>query len=209
MQAGVDWGVRPAIHSTHPEAPADGFTTRFEMPVQLYETMFVLDAGKMASDAETLKGAMHAIIEKHGGEILVSRPWNENQKLAYPINKQKKAYFYIIYYKLESIKQHAMEADIRLSTTEYLLRHLTSVIDPRYAEVMLHIAQDEQGSSFALRGMHDEPSPTDITPASINDPAVGGLPADIGPIPNLNNGAPVGGGSRGRGRRHEAAEKPE
>jgi small subunit ribosomal protein S6 len=181
------------------------------MPIELYETMFVLDAGKMATEADATKAAVHGLIEKHGGEILVSRPWNENQKLAYPIKKQKKGYFHIIYYKFESTKQQALESDIRLSSTEYMLRHLTSHIDPRYAEVMLQIAKDEQGSAFALRGMHDEPSPTDLTPATINDPAAAAAPgADIGPVPNLNGG-PAGGGPRGaRGpRRAEAADKPE
>lgn len=172
------------------------------MPVELYETMFVLDSGKMATDGDMIKGSLHATLEKHGGEVLVSRPWNENQKLAYPMRKQKKAYLHIIYYKMESTSQQAFEADVRLNMTDFLLRHLTSNIDPRYAEVMLHIAQDEQGASFALRGYQDEPSPTDITPANINDPNA--PPTDIpGPVPDLN--AP----RRPRREMAEAAEKPE
>jgi small subunit ribosomal protein S6 len=176
------------------------------MPIELYETMYVLDAGKMSSEADAVKAALHTAIEKQGGEIVVSRPWNENQKLAYPIKKQKKGYFHIVYYKMESTKQAAMEADLRLSATEYLLRHLTSHVDPRYADVMLQIAREEQGSAFALRGMKDEPSPTDITPSVINDPgAAGGMPDMGGPVPNLNGGpAPAP-----RRPRREAAEKPE
>ena len=183
------------------------------MPIELYETMFVLDSGKMATDGDSIKASLTHALEKHGGQVLISRPWNENQKLSYPIKKQKKGYFQIIYYKMESTKQAEFEADIRLTMTDFMLRHLTSHIDPRYAEVMLHIAKDEQGNSFALRGLHDEPSPTDITPANINDPgAAGGGLADIGPIPNLNNGAPAptgGGGGGRRPRRSEASEKPE
>jgi small subunit ribosomal protein S6 len=181
------------------------------MPVELYETMFVLDAGKVSTDGDSIKTSLHTAIEKQGGEVVVSRPWNENQKLAYPIKKQKKGYFHIIYYKMESTKQAAFESDMRLSMTDFLLRHLTAHIDHRYAEVMLHIAKDEQGSSFALRTMHDEPSPTEMTPATINDPSAGGMMADIGPVPNLNNGGPppTGGPGGRRPRRAEAAEKPE
>ena len=181
------------------------------MPVELYETMFVLDSGKMATDGDMIKGSLHTTLEKHGGEVLVSRPWNENQKLAYPMRKQKKAYFHIIYYKIESSHQQALEADMRLNMTDFLLRHLTSHVDHRYAEVMMHIAKDEQGASFALRGYQDEPSPTDITPANINDPNAPpvGMGADFGPVPDLNNGAPVPAPRRGRRSEMADADKPE
>jgi small subunit ribosomal protein S6 len=176
------------------------------MPIELYETMYVLDAGKMSTEGDAIKTAIHGAIEKQGGEIVVSRPWNENQKLAYPIKKQKKGYFHIVYYKMESTKQAAMESDLRLTATDYLLRHLTSNVDHRYAEVMLQIAREEQGSAFALRGMKDEPSPTDITPAVINDPGAGaGMPDMGGPVPNLNGGP----AAAPRRPRRDAAEKPE
>ena len=174
------------------------------MPVELYETMFVLDSGKMATDGDMIKGSLHTTLEKHGGTVLVSRPWNENQKLAYPMRKQKKAYFHIIYYKMESTHQKAFEADMRLNMTDFLLRHLTSNVDYRYEEVMLHIAKDEQGGSFALRGYQDEPSPTDITPANINDPNAP-PPMDFGPVPDLNGG-PVGPVPARRPRRSETAD---
>lgn len=180
------------------------------MPVELYETMFVIDSGKMATDGEMIKESLHTTLAKHGGEVVVSRPWNENQKLAYPMRKQKKAYFHIIYYRMESTHQQALEADMRLNMTDFMLRHLTSHVDHRYEDVMLHIARDEQGASFALRGYHDEPSPTDITPANINDPGAptGGL-ADYGPVPDLGNGAPAPSPRRGRRSEMADADKPE
>lgn len=180
------------------------------MPVELYETMFVIDSGKMATDGEMIKESLHTTLSKHGGEVLVSRAWNENQKLAYPMRKQKKAFFHIIYYKMESTSQQSLEADMRLNMTDFLLRHLTSNVDHRYADVMMHIAKDEQGASFALRGYHDEPSPTDITPANINDPgAPGGGLADFGPVPDLGNGPPAGGPRRGRRGEMADSDKPE
>ncbi len=178
------------------------------MPVELYETMFVIDSGKMSTDGDMIKESLHNTLGKHGGEVVISRPWNENQKLAYPMRKQKKAHFHIIYYKMESTHQAALEADVRLTMTDFLLRHLTSNVDYRYAEVMLHIAKDEHGASFALRGYHDEPSPTDMTPSTINDPGAGGGMADFGPVPDLGNGAapPPRRGRRGEG---SDSDKPE
>ena len=173
------------------------------MPVQLYETLFAIDTGKMATDADSIKQSFHVLIEKLGGEILVSRPWNVNQKLSYAIRKQKKGYYYIIYYNLESTKQQEMESEIRLTMSDFLLRHMTSFVDHRYAEVMLSIAREDQGPSFALKMMHDEPSPTDILPSTINDPnAPSTAPlGEIGPVPMLD--APPR-----RPRRTEGAEKP-
>ena len=175
------------------------------MPIELYETMFAIDANKMATDGDSIKNSLTGTIEKFGGQILVARPWNENQKLAYPIQKQKKGYYFIVYYKFESTKQKDFETDLRLNMTEFLLRHLTSHIDYRYEEVMLHIARDEQGNSFALRGLNDEPSPTDITPANINDPNAPALGNEYGPVPNLNDHEPP----PSRSPRRRDSEKPE
>jgi small subunit ribosomal protein S6 len=195
-----------AIHG-NPLGTSQAHPEEVDMPVELYESMFVIDTNKMATDADSIKESLRVLIAKHGGEILVNKAWNESQKLAYPIRKQRKAYYHIMYYKMESTKQIDVEKEIRLTMTDFMLRHLTSNVDPRYAEVMLHIAKEEQGQ-FALRGYHDEPSPTDITPANINDPGAGNVTGgmDMGrPVPNL---APAPAPAR-RPRRSDAAEKPE
>ncbi len=183
------------------------------MPVELYESMFVIDTNKMATDADSIKESLRVLIAKHGGEILVNKAWNESQKLAYPIRKQRKAYYHIMYYKMESTKQVDVEKEIRLTMTDFMLRHLTSNVDFRYAEVMLMIAKEEQGQ-FALRGYHDEPSPTDITPANINDPGAGNVTGGVDmyrPVPNLNAAAPAATAPAParKPRKTEGAEKPE
>jgi len=173
------------------------------MPIELYETMFAIDSNRMATDADSIKESLRMLLVKHGGEILVNKTWSESQKLAYPINKQRKGYYHIFYYKLESTKQKAIEDEIRLTMSDFMLRHMTSNIDYRYAEVMLHIAREES-NQFALRGYHDEPSPTDMTPATINDPSAANYvpPDENRPVPTL--AAPPR-----RPRRDAAIEKPE
>lgn len=147
------------------------------MPAELYETMFLLDANKMATEPEPLKNAIHAALEKYGAEILVARMWDE-RKIAYNIRRasvtHKKGSYYIVYYRMESTKQGEMDHDFRLSMTEFLLRHLTSNIDYRWEEAMLDVARNDQAPGFALRGMQEETSPTDINPALINDPGSDG-----------------------------------
>jgi small subunit ribosomal protein S6 len=158
------------------------------MPVHTYETMFLLDATKVSTDADAVKTQVHHILERHGATIITSREWNYNQKLAYPINKQKKGAFHIVYYTMESSHQTALERDFQLAEG-VILRTLTLVLDPKWQETILGIARDEHGKEFAIRGMQEEASVT-------TDPsAIGG---DMG----------MGEGDQGpRRRRPEPAEK--
>jgi small subunit ribosomal protein S6 len=169
------------------------------MSVELYETMFLMDANKVASEGEAIRTALHGLLEKHGGEILIARPWDD-RKIAYSIRRagitHKKGAYYIVYYKMESTKQGALDKDLRLNTTDYLIRYLTSQIDARWSEAILDIAKNDTAPGFALRIMQDDASPADINPATINDPN-----APDGPTPGPREGGR-------RGRRDDGDEKP-
>ncbi|MGL6073709.1 MAG: 30S ribosomal protein S6 [Fimbriiglobus sp.] len=132
------------------------------MPTQLYETLFILDPTRFAQEGEVLKGQLHTTLERYGSQILVSRVWSDNQKLAYPIRKQKRAVFYIIYYKVESTKQREIERDFAIN--ENVMRQMTSNIDPKWANTMLDIAQNDNSAMFALRGLQDEAAGDNVTP---------------------------------------------
>jgi small subunit ribosomal protein S6 len=170
------------------------------MPTQLYETLFLLDNNKMATDADNIRGSLQMTIEKYGAEVLIARHWDD-RKIAYPIRRagvtHKKGSYYIMYYKMESTKQIELDKDFRLNMTEFLIRHMTSNIDARWAEPMLEVARNDQGNAFALKCMRDDSSPTDLNPSMINDP----LAADFIP-PMEGTGHSSGGGRRRR-------EKPE
>ena len=162
------------------------------MPVQVYETLFILDSTKHATDVEASKTALHATIERYGGTIDVSRPWDD-RKLTYPIKKHKKGSYHIVYYRIESTKQAEMERDYRLNET--ILRHMTSAIDPKWVDAVMDVAKNDHAPAFAIRGLQDESAPMDISP-------------------NLGEGLPEGeavtaatGGRRPP--RREMAEKPE
>ena len=141
------------------------------MPVQLYETLFLVDSTRLASEPDAVRATLHAAIEKHGGKIEVTRPWDD-RKLTYPIQKQKKGAFHIVYYRLESRTQLELDRDFKLN--ENLLRWLTIMIPPKWADAMMDIAHNDHGAAFALRGIQDEPSPTDGTP--VLNLGEGGLP---------------------------------
>lgn len=169
------------------------------MPVETYETMFILDANKVSADADGTKNQIHHILERHGGHVLISRPWDYNHKLAYPINKQKKGAYHIVYYTMESTNQAGLERDCQL-VEGLILRQLTLKLDPKWQEAVLQVAREDASNGFALRGMQDEA-------------AVQTDPAAIGAEPVEGEGGPPprdGGPPRGpRGPRREMAEKPE
>ena len=131
------------------------------MPVNLYETLFLLDSTKLSADPDGVRGQLHATLERYGGEVAISRPWDD-RKLTYPIRKQKKGSFHIVYYRIESTKQADLERDFKLN--ESLLRHLTMVIDPKWADAVMDVAHNDHGAAFAVRGMREEAAPGDVTP---------------------------------------------
>ncbi|AWM38797.1 30S ribosomal protein S6 [Gemmata obscuriglobus] len=181
--------------TTAPGTTGAGNYLKVTMPIQTYETLFLLDPTKVSSDAEGVKQQLHTLIERHGGTIEVSRPWDYNHKLAYPIGKSKKGSFHIIYYTFESTKQANLENDFKLQEG-LILRQLTSKIDPKWRAEMMKVAHEDQGNGFALRGMQDEQTVQ-------TDPAAIGGESLLGEDGGLRDGGPPR-----RGRR-DMAEKPE
>ena len=51
--------------------------------VNVYEGMYILDTNRYGRDPEGVSGQIPAMVEKLGGEMLVSRLWEE-RRLAYP-----------------------------------------------------------------------------------------------------------------------------
>lgn len=173
------------------------------MSVVLYETMIALDGSRVSAEGEQMRQQVHTAIEKYGAEIIVARPWDENGKLAYPIRKQKKAYFYIVYYKMDPLKQHELESDFRIN--ENVLRQMTLKVEEKWADAILEIAKNETATRFALRGMKDEGPPTGEGVIS-NDPMV--MAARGG---DFGDGPPRDGPPRDgpRGPRRGRDDKPE
>jgi ribosomal protein S6 len=173
------------------------------MPVNTYETLFLLDATKLTADPDGVKQQVQHILERHGANIQISREWNYNQKLAYPISKQKKGAFHIVYYTMESTHQVAMERDFALAEG-VILRQLTLRIDPKWQDTIIGIARDEHGKEFAVRGMQEEAAVTTDPSAIGGEPGMGIEGGDRG---DRDGGHGGGGGPRRGGRRPEPSEK--
>src|SRR5207249_3411217 len=62
-----------------------------------YEAMFLLPAGASAELENTLT-MLRGIIERHGGEVMVLKKWDE-RKLAYEIKRHKRGLYIIAYFR--------------------------------------------------------------------------------------------------------------
>lgn len=137
------------------------------MAQNVYECMFLLDTGLVGGDEASIVAQLHEMIQKHGGEILVSRRWDE-RRLAYRIRNQKtgqyqrKGLYYLIYFRSDSLAVAPMQRDFRLS--DFILRTLVLKVDPKLVDSMLAAAQGE-GAMVALQTYQDDRVVTTNLPA--------------------------------------------
>jgi small subunit ribosomal protein S6 len=118
----------------------------------MYEYLFLFDSGKTSSDVMGAVQVLHTTFEKHGAEIMASRPWADH-RLAYPIRHQKKGIYYLIYVRCDSNQIKEIEGDLKLN--EALLRFITVVIDPKWEDDMLAVARDEHALALQLSANDD------------------------------------------------------
>jgi small subunit ribosomal protein S6 len=111
------------------------------MPVNTYEAMFLLDSTKLAGTWEETEQQIHAILTRHGGEILASRQWDD-RRLAYPVEGQKKGTYMLTYFRADATKLKEISHDCRLSDT--ILRELVLKIHPKLVEHLMNQSMNFQ-----------------------------------------------------------------
>jgi small subunit ribosomal protein S6 len=104
----------------------------------VYENMVILDSNKYAQDPGGMASLIPDLVGKCGGEVLVSRLWNE-QKLAYPIDGHKKGTYWMTYFRVDS--QQLTEFNQALRINENVLRTLTLKVEPRLVDALVEHAR--------------------------------------------------------------------
>lgn len=107
------------------------------MATKVYEGLFLLDSNRYARDPSTVSGKIAETVEKLGGEVLASRLWSE-QRLAYPINGNRKGTYWLTYFKLDSAKQADLNRQFQLN--DAVLRNLVLKVDDRLVEALVQHA---------------------------------------------------------------------
>lgn len=146
------------------------------MADHVYEGMFILDANRYGRDAEGVSGMITNMIQEAGGEILVSRQWEE-RRLAYPIKGQRKGVYWLTYFRISSAR--LLEIQRRVQITEEILRALFLKVDPRIVETLVAHAKAGTIASYA------KPEPEVLAGKPLEVP----VEAQIG----LNDIPPIGG----------------
>jgi small subunit ribosomal protein S6 len=96
--------------------------------------MFILDSNRYGRDPEAVSNQIPAMIEKLGGEMLVSRFWEE-RRLAYPIRGQRKGTYWLTYFRLDGTR--LVELQRQCQITEDILRVLFLKVDPRIVDALV------------------------------------------------------------------------
>lgn len=104
------------------------------MAANVYEGMFILDSNRFGRDAEAVSGQVPTMIEKLGGEILVSRLWEE-RRLAFPIKGQRRGTYWLTYFRLDSGKLGDLRRQCQI--TDDILRVLFLKVDPRIVDALV------------------------------------------------------------------------
>jgi small subunit ribosomal protein S6 len=100
--------------------------------------MFLFDPNAYARNPAGVAESINKMVESVGGEIMVSRLWNE-QKLAYPVNGHRKGVYWLAYCKLESTDLVKFNRQCQLN--DRLMRHLMIKIDPRLVDMLIAASQ--------------------------------------------------------------------
>ena len=98
------------------------------MATNVYEGMFILDSGRYGRDPESAPGQIAKIIQEAGGEMLVSRLWEE-RRLAFSIKGQRKGTYWLTYFRLPPDNLGAIRQKFQLSDS--IVRMLFLKVDPK------------------------------------------------------------------------------
>ena len=108
------------------------------MAQNVYEGLLIFDSNRYGHDSDGVSGQIPALIQKLGGEILVSRLW-EDRRLAYPIKGQRKGTYWLMYFRLDATQLSEVKKQCQLN--DNLLRVLFLKVDPRIVDALVEHAR--------------------------------------------------------------------
>lgn len=132
------------------------------MANNVYECMVILDPNKYAQDPGGMGAQIPNLVSKFGGEVLVSRLWQE-QKMAYPIDGHKKGAYWLTYFRLDPLKLVEFNREVRINDT--ILRCLTLKVEPRLVDALVEHAKGGQRARPAAEAPESAPAEAAEQPA--------------------------------------------
>jgi small subunit ribosomal protein S6 len=103
--------------------------------------MLILDSTRYSRDPDGIANQIHTIIQDAGGEVIVSRLWEE-RRLAYPIKGHRKGTYWLVYFRVEGPKVDEITKKCQIN--ESILRELFLKVDPRIVDTLVEHARTGQ-----------------------------------------------------------------
>jgi small subunit ribosomal protein S6 len=104
----------------------------------VYEAMYILDSNRYLRDPEAVSGQLEEMLRKAGGEILVSRLWEE-RRLAYPLKGHRKGAYWLIYVRIDTGQIGPIRRQCQIN--DNILRTLFLKVDPRIVDAVVDHAR--------------------------------------------------------------------
>lgn len=115
------------------------------MAENVYEGLFILDANRCARDGAKAARQVEQMIETAGGQLLVSRLWEE-RRLAYPIKRHRKGAYWLTYFRMPPKGLTGLNRQTQIN--DLVLRHLFLKVDPRLVDAILsHVQPQEEAAA--------------------------------------------------------------
>jgi len=123
-----------------------------------YEAMFLIGQGAGSQLTEVI-ASIRQMIERAGGRLISMKKWDE-RRLAFEIDKQKRALYILAYFSAPTVNIVQIERGTNLS--EQIMRVLITKAD--------HLSEDEMRAADALKDLEAEAKLRATQPSAI--PAV-------------------------------------
>jgi len=131
------------------------------MAEKVYEGLFIFDPDLYARGQDEVSSQVATIVEQFGGEVLLSRIWDEQRQLAYPIKGYRRGTYWLAYFRIPPSAVEELNRQFRLSDS--IIRFLIVSVEPRLVETLV-----EHARAGRQHAGHAE-IPEEITPVSIID----------------------------------------
>ena len=108
------------------------------MAQNVYEGLFILDSDVYARNPDEVSGQVATVVEQYGGEVLLSRLWDE-RKLAYPVKGHRRGTYWLTYFRIDSLKVKELTRQFQINNS--VLRFLFLNIEPRLVDTLVEHAR--------------------------------------------------------------------
>lgn len=110
------------------------------MAQNVYEMMYIFDSNRYVRDPGGVAALAERLVTQFGGEVMVSRLWDE-RRLETPINGHRKGTYWLVYFRMDSLK--LTELNRQCQITDEILRHLVLKVEPRLVDTLVAHAKGE------------------------------------------------------------------